>query len=147
MPGSKVRMIEERPGIERELIDSDPCHAAEHVGLQRNGDELLDLSGRQAERLGLNLDVGLAEFRECVDGRVAQEDRATGDGGGGKEDDEQVQAGATVNQAGQHAVRPPSRYAVTGGVRGKVTLESAGFAASVDGRPRWARGRGFGLRT
>ena len=37
----------------------DALDAVEQVLLERNGDQLLDLGGRQAERLGLDLDVGL----------------------------------------------------------------------------------------
>ena len=52
--------------------DADPGRPVEQVGLERDRDELLDLLGRQPERLGLDLDVRGRELGQDVDRRVAQ---------------------------------------------------------------------------
>ncbi len=60
VPGSNIRTIEERPGTDSESIVLEPRDAVQEVRLERDGDELLDFLGRQAERLGLDLDVRVA---------------------------------------------------------------------------------------
>ena len=70
MPCSKSRVIDERPGTDSRAQDRGALHAVEEVGLERDGDELLDLLGRQPERLGLDLDVGRRELGQDVDRRA-----------------------------------------------------------------------------
>ena len=50
----------------------EPGRPGQQVLLQRNGDQLLDLSRGQAERLGLHLHGGGREFSEGVDLRRLQ---------------------------------------------------------------------------
>ena len=57
MPGSKVITTDERPGSEADSISSRNGTPDEQVLLQRHRDQLLDLLGRQPERLGLHLDL------------------------------------------------------------------------------------------
>ena len=67
VPGSKTRSIADRPGIEPGGIAVEPRDAVEQVLLERHRDQLLDLRGGQAERLGLDLDRGRPELRVDVD--------------------------------------------------------------------------------
>ena len=70
VPGSKVRRIDDSPSIDLGLDGLKPWHAVEEVRLQPNGEHSLDLLGRQAEGLGLDLDVGCGEFGKGVYGDV-----------------------------------------------------------------------------
>jgi hypothetical protein len=72
--------------------DGGALHAVEEVGLQRHGDQLLDLLGRQPERLGLDLDVGWCELGQDVDRRVTQLHETGRHHGHGGAEDQQPEA-------------------------------------------------------
>jgi hypothetical protein len=62
----------------------EPGHAVQEVRLQPKRDKLLDLDRRQAERLGLNFDIGVGELGERVYGDVpkcqaSEEENQAGD--------------------------------------------------------------------
>ena len=63
-----------QPGdrLRADLVDA--RDTVEQVGLERDGDELLDLLGGQAERLGLDLDVGRGELGQDVHRRGGADD-------------------------------------------------------------------------
>ena len=55
VPGSKTITIDDRPGNGLRADRVDALDPVQQVRLERDGDQLLDLLGRQAERLGLDL--------------------------------------------------------------------------------------------
>ena len=71
-----------------------PCDAVEEVRLQRNGDELLDILGRQAERLGLDLDVGGRDLGQRVNRGDRKRHRAEDDQPAGDTQDQQPESHA-----------------------------------------------------
>jgi hypothetical protein len=75
-----------RDGLRSDRVDA--RDAVEQVGLQRDRDELLDLVGRQAQRLGLDLRVWRRELGQDVDRRLAQLDDAEGHHASGDDEDE-----------------------------------------------------------
>jgi hypothetical protein len=97
----------------------DPRDAAEQVDLQRHRDELLDLRRRQAERLGLDLDVRRRELRQRVHGHPRQLRDADQDDGGGERHDEQSER-RTPTHDRSHG-RLPSAGQVVGGDRRVAT--------------------------
>ena len=67
VPGSKIITIEDRPASDSERISSrnaTPCSRSASSG---HRDELLDLFGREAEGLGLDLDIGRRELGQHID--------------------------------------------------------------------------------
>src|SRR5207245_8361275 len=58
---------------------ADNARHAVHGGLDREGDELLHLLGREALRLRQDIDVWSIEIREHIDGDTWQHERAVGD--------------------------------------------------------------------
>ena len=56
VPGSKVMTIDERPVSDFEFDPLEERDAVEEVRLERDGDELLDLLGRESQGLGLYFD-------------------------------------------------------------------------------------------
>ena len=81
------------PGSEADWMRSRNARAVEFV-LQRYRDQLLDLAGGQAQRLGLDLDLRRVEFRQHVYRRMA--DPGYGDheqhGRGGRQDRREPEA-------------------------------------------------------
>ena len=71
VPLSKISSIEDCCGIDFERRVFSPGIPVEPL-LHRDGDELLDLLGGQAEGVGLHLDPRGRELREDVDPGVAQ---------------------------------------------------------------------------
>ena len=70
VPRSKMSVIEESCSTDFERITSSP--GRREVLLERDGDELLDLGGGEAERRRLDLDPRRRELREDVDRRRPQ---------------------------------------------------------------------------
>ena len=56
VPGSNIMTIDDRPASDFGLDLVEERDAVEQVRLERDRDELLDLLGRQSERLGLDFD-------------------------------------------------------------------------------------------
>ena len=67
-PARRRRTIDDRPGTDSERMSSSHGDAVEQVLLERHGDQLLDLRRRQAERLGLDLDVRRRELGQTSTG-------------------------------------------------------------------------------
>ena len=91
-------------------LGADDLHAldaVEQVRLERNGDQLLDLVGRQAERLGLDLHVGRRELRQHVDRRVAQLHDAYDHHAHRHADDQQPETQARSGRLRGSSLRPP----------------------------------------
>ena len=66
VPGLKIRTTEESWPTDFERSTSQPGQPVQRL-LERNGDELLHLRGRETDARGLDLDLGRGELREDVD--------------------------------------------------------------------------------
>jgi hypothetical protein len=93
----------------------DEGDAVEHQRFHRDRDELLHLSRREAEGLGLDLDVWRAVFGKHVDGGVLELEGAQHDDRGGDADDEDPERQAPADD-GLHA-EPPRVGAASAAVR------------------------------
>ena len=71
VPGSNVITTDERPGSDDRLDLFEERHTVQQVLLERHRDQLLDLLGRETERLGLDLDLRGRELRKDVGLRIS----------------------------------------------------------------------------
>ena len=79
VPGLEDQVDGGQAGHRRRVDVVQPGHAVEQVLLQRHRDQLLHLGGRQAERLGLDLDRGGHQLRVHVDRSAPQLDERQDD--------------------------------------------------------------------
>ena len=91
-----------RHGLRADHLDA--LDAVEEVGLERHRDELLDLVGRQAEGLGLDLGVRRRELGQHVDRCAPQLDDADDRQAGGDTENEQTE----VQYATQQCTHDPT---------------------------------------
>jgi hypothetical protein len=75
---------------------------AVHLGLDDEGDELLDLGRRQALGLGHDRDGRLVEVRQDVDRQVRRGERAPDDEDNGQRHDEEAVAQRVCDEKGEH---------------------------------------------
>ena len=71
-PARRSCTIDDRPGTDSERMSSTPSTPLSRSASSGTVIELLDLLGREPERLGLDLGVGRRELRQDVDRRAAQ---------------------------------------------------------------------------
>ena len=76
VPGSKIISIDDSPGTDSERISSSQATPLSRSASSGHRDELLDLVRGQAERLGLDLDVGRGELGQHVDRHGRQTDES-----------------------------------------------------------------------
>ena len=76
--------------------------------LQGHGDELLDLGGGEADRGGLDLDLGRRELGEDVDLRLRELDGADDQQGHGEGDDDEPELQALIGRSNSSWSAPSS---------------------------------------
>ncbi len=94
--------VDDREGSDRlRAHDVEALDAIEGV-LERNGDELLNLGGRQPKRRYLDLDARRSKFGEDIDRRVLQLPRAKIHQGNRSRDDEKAELDAFLDDEAHH---------------------------------------------